>query len=259
MIDIIVPFHENLDLTERCVRSVTARSNTGVRLLLIDNASTADLAPRVSGVPGVEIVRSSRNLGWVGGVNWGLDLAKSDPIVLLNNDTIVPPGWLDTMIAILAEHPDVGAAGPVQHKGAFVGSDGGWHVLPQCPEWMARLSQGYPLYADSLSYDEYVARIKREYSGQAIFLNWLSFFCVMLRRAAVEQVGKLDTQFRYGCDDEDYCLRLGAAGWRCAVALDTIIYHAGGATFARTTSNYIACLADDRARLNRKHNLPSAA
>lgn len=57
----------------------------------------------------------------------------------------------------------------------------------------------------------------------------LSFACVMLRREAINQVGPLDESFEYGVDD-DYSIRLKAAGWQLAVA-DVHVHHEGAATW----------------------------
>lgn len=59
--------------------------------------------------------------------------------------------------------------------------------------------------------------------------NVLSFACVMIRREAIQQVGLLDESFEYGVDD-DYSIRLRAAGWKLAVA-DVHVYHEGAATW----------------------------
>ena len=95
----------------------------GARVVLVDNGSVQPLTDvDLAHLPGVEVVRSSRNLGFGGGVNLALDhLGVGRPgrppradapthIALVNNDAFVEPGWLDPLVRALEADPAVGAA-----------------------------------------------------------------------------------------------------------------------------------------------------
>lgn len=95
---------------ENCLSSVLNQNVHGFEVLLVDNGSKDGSAEFVlESFPTVKVVVLSENHGFAGGNNAGVKTAAGDIIVLLNNDTIVPPDWLETLIAPL-RHPSVAIA-----------------------------------------------------------------------------------------------------------------------------------------------------
>ncbi len=92
------------ELTIRAARSITGQLGDGDALVVVDNASGDGSAERLS-QEGLTVVRSSRNLGFGAGVNLGARGMSEDVLVLLNNDAVAEPGFLEAILAPLSDPP----------------------------------------------------------------------------------------------------------------------------------------------------------
>jgi tetratricopeptide (TPR) repeat protein len=141
-------------------------------------------------------------------------VATGDYVVLLNNDTIVTPGWLEGLVACAEEDPAIGIVGPMSNyvSGPQQVSDASYQDLP--------------------AFLEYARRFREQHSGRRISLDRIVGFCMLIKRALLERIGLLDERFGLGnFEDDDYCLRAKQAGFRLAVAGDVFIHHFGSRTF----------------------------
>jgi len=127
---IIIPVWNGADVIADCL--ATLRQNAGAALLeviCVENASTDESAEIIrSQHEWVNLVRQPVNLGFSGGINAGVHASRGDVLVLLNQDCLVQPGWLDELISALDTHPKVGvlgstiyhADGTINHTGAAI-------------------------------------------------------------------------------------------------------------------------------------------
>ena len=92
------------ELTIRAARSVTEQLRGGDTLVIVDNASGDGSAERLSRA-GLTVVESSENLGFGAGVNLGAQNMVEDVLVLLNNDAVAEPGFLEAILAPLSDPP----------------------------------------------------------------------------------------------------------------------------------------------------------
>jgi len=144
------------------------------------------------------LLRNVRNVGFVKAVNQGLSMANSPYIVLLNNDTKVVPEWIEKLKFPLEWDSRIAACGPVT-------------TATDCWQGREKLGEGYRVLPPSAM---------------------LAFFCVMLKKEAVDKVGLLDENFGVGlADDDDYCHRLKQAGYTLALAQSLLIPHYHRTTF----------------------------
>jgi GT2 family glycosyltransferase len=234
---IIILCCNEIDCTRQCLESVRRHTRADYELILIDNGST-DATPaylaEVARWPEparVVVLRNASNPGYAAGVNQGLAAARGRFLVLLNNDTVVTPHWLERL-ARCATHdwPHVGMVGPVSN----------YAPTPQ------HVPAGYATL-DGL--EKFAERHRQEYAGQALAVERLTGFCLLLRREVLQAVGGLDEGYGLGyCEDDDLCLRAQQAGFRLAVALDVFIHHHGSRTFRAVG---IDCQAQLRANLTR--------
>ena len=85
-------------------------------------------------------------------------------------------------------------------------------------------------------------------------------FCLLIRRAVIEAIGLLDERFGVGCfEDDDYCLRAIAAGWRAVIAQDAFVHHFGGRTFVGSGLDHAAILRENERRFREKWGRGSRA
>jgi len=213
-IDIIIPVWNQPELTVACLRSIREHTPEAYRIVLVDNGSEPEAFAAVDAElqnhPHL-LIRNQTNLGFVKATNRGICASDAPLLVIMNNDTEAAPGWIAKLTAPLAI-PMVAAVGPLtttphSWQGQWAGR-GGWVVLG--PDAM------------------------------------LAFFCVLIRRRAVDQIGLLDEDYGIGfADDDDYCSRLHEAGWRLALAQDLVIPHHHRTSFRqRFTDDEISEMQD---------------
>src|SRR5262245_58214407 len=104
------------DDTLSCLKSLRAQENIVVHTILVDNASIDDsVSAGRENFAEAEVIQTGANLGYAGGNNVGLNHALKrgfEYILVLNNDTVLDPYCLASLVADLKAHPNAAAAAP---------------------------------------------------------------------------------------------------------------------------------------------------
>jgi GT2 family glycosyltransferase len=218
-VSIIIVTYNNLELTQLCVESIFRNTTyPNYEVIIIDNASTGDtrnyLRYLARSNPAVKVVLNDDNRGFAAANNQGLRLAQGNYLVLLNNDTVVPKGWVEPMLHHL-ELPPIGLVGPVTNS---VGNEAKIDVAYSSLEQMEAFS------------DLYTAQNR----GRCFDIAMLAMFCVGMRREVFEEIGFLDEKFGLGMfEDDDYSRRAQNLGYRTVCAEDAFVHHYGQASFKK--------------------------
>lgn len=202
---VVVVTHQHAAEIPRCLAALR-----GERVVLVDNASTDATADVVAaGFPWVELVRSPRNRGFAAGVNLGLARAGRDDVVLVNPDAVVGPDTLDRLAQVLEEHPTVGVVAPRLRNpdGSVQESARSFKTVPsllarRTP--LGRLRWGRAVLARHLGPSA---------ADEPTEVDWALGALLVVRRAALDEVGPLDERFFLYEEDVDWCLRMWQAGW----------------------------------------------
>jgi GT2 family glycosyltransferase len=213
MISIVIPAYNQLEYTRQCIESIRLHTRIPYRLILVDNGSTEPVAEYFHSISGATVIRSDINTGFAAGVNLGIARAEGH-VLLLNNDTLVPPGALESLHGALLQSPDIGMAGPTSN---YVS---GSQLIPGLN------------FSDTGEINAYAAARRAEFSGVIRDVARLVGFCLLIRDSVVAEVGPLDEVYGIGnFEDDDYCVRVLRAGYRLVVDEGSFVFHYGNRTF----------------------------
>ncbi len=225
--DIVVPVYGQAAYTKGCVDSIRTHTTVPFRLIIVDDASVEtatieylkELSVREARV---RVLRQDQNRGYVDAVNLGLKNTAAEFVVVMNNDTVVYPGWLEEMIVVAGQDPQIGIVNP---------------------EWEVPREFG----SDTARY------VKQDISarhGEFMETDWARGFCYLTKRCVIDRIGGLDRDFAPAYyDDWDYSLRAAAAGYRCARALGAFVYHFRNVTYSTNSSGQTSALLQQKGQV----------
>ena len=243
---IVIVTINNLPFTKLCLGSLlenTARDAHDYEVIVVDNGSSDGTPQYLRAVEKrnehVRVILNASNRGFAGANNQGLAAARGDVLVLLNNDTVVPPGWLEALLAH-AREGRVGLVGAVTN----------------------RIGNEAEVEADYRTYGEFVGFARRraaEKAGRSFDIPMPAMFCLAMRRDVFEKIGPLDERFEVGLlEDDDYARRAHDAGYATVCAEDVFVHHFGQASFGGlvATGEYNRLLAANQRRYEEKWGEP---
>jgi len=227
-VDIVVCVHNALEDTRRCLDSVVRATPSPWRLIVVNDGSegptSAFLRQFAQGRSEVLLIENAQAKGYTRAANQGLRASSAAYVILLNSDTVVPPGWTDRLIECAESDPAIGIVGPLSNAAS-------WQSVPDrrdsAGEWMVNaLPEGMSIEA----MDEGVERLSERRFPRLPVING---FCFLIKRGLLDRIGYLDeATFPNGYGEEnDFCLRAGAAGFACAVADHVYVFHAKSRSF----------------------------
>lgn len=228
-VDVIVPVYRGLDDTRNCIESVLASPcRTHWQLVVINDASpepevTAWLREKAAQEPRITLLENEENLGFVGTVNRGMALNTAHDVLLLNSDTVVANDWLDRIRQAAYGDARIASVTPFSNNATICS-------YPRFCE-----GNDLPPGMDTAAIDALCARTN---PGQVVEVPTGVGFCMYIRRDSLNAVGLFDTEhFGKGYGEEnDFCQRAAAAGWRNLHLLDTFVLHTGGVSFGESKS-----------------------
>lgn len=215
---VVVPVFNAPEQTRRCLEALRTTLDARQPVIVIDDASNAaTITQLMESLPDQWTkVRNDSNLGFVASVNLGMTLAAGQDVVLLNADTQVTHGWLESLEACAGRDERVASATPLTNNGEIASipdfcQANAWPADPE--RWASACRRsGAPLYPE---------------------VPTAVGFCMFMRRGAIDEIGLFDeAAFGRGYGEEnDWCMRALEAGWRHVICDDAFVAHEGGASF----------------------------
>jgi len=217
-VSIVIISYEALPFLRKCVSSILKNTEyQNYEIVIVDNNSSeavkSYLRELEKNCPKVRTIFNDHNAGFASANNQGIKAsADSEYYILLNNDTVVPSGWLHRLV-YYASQPEIGIVGPVTN---CIGNEAQIHTAYNCMDEMNRVSWG----------------LRKHFQGEVFDIKVLAMFCVALRREIIDKIGYLDENFSIGMfEDDDYAQRIRAEGLRVICAEDVFIHHYGSVSF----------------------------
>lgn len=214
------------DITAACLESVRKISYQPYEVIVVDNGSSDGSRDHLQEkFPWITLLRSETNLGFTGGNNLGMKEAASrncDYYLLLNNDTIVAPDFLDELINEVEQHDDVGMANPKIYF--FDEPQRLWYAGGTISFFRGGKHLGLK-QIDSGQFDS---------TREVIFLTGCAF---LIKREVVEQVGFLDDRLFIHAEDLDWSMRVRKAGYKGLYVPKARIWHMEGVDSKKNEGN----------------------
>ena len=215
-VTIVIVGYNCCEPLRQCLSRLQA-SGAMPRVIVIDNASADSSAAMVrKEFPSVQLIANAENRGFAAGCNQGIRATTGDFVLLLNPDTLPDPAELEKLVQTLIAQPAVGACGP-----RILNPDGS--LQPSCRRFP---TLGIMICAELGWRGRYHMSDWRHDSTRDV--DQLMGSCLLLRRAALEQVGLLDERFFVYFEEVDLCWRLKQAGWRVLFVGEAGLTHLGG-------------------------------
>jgi len=232
-LSIAIVLYNSGDPLPDCVQSIRPELDSGfAELIAVNNASPDDSVSILHAeLPAAHVVELDGNRGFAAGVNAAVARARGRYWLLLNPDVRAPAGGLRALVAWMDAHPGLAVASP-----DIVDVDGRWEepgrALPSVGRTLLRLSRLHRLLPPGVRRrifgGSYLTR------GDQLNVGWVPGTAMIVRPAAVSEVGPLREElFMYG-EDLEWCWRMHRAGWRIGVCSSATFVHDTSAS-ARVT------------------------
>lgn len=210
-VSVIIPHWNGRHHLDDCLPSLRRQTFAAHEVILVDNGSTDGSQTYVRETyPEVRLIELGENRGFTGACNAGYAAGQGEIVCLLNNDTEADPDWLAVLMDTFERHPHVGivagkmllfdrrdhfhTAGDYYRVDGIPGNRGVWQ-------------------ADRGQYDR-EEPVFSACGGAAAY-----------RRAMIEEIGFLDDDFFFSCEDIDLAWRAHLAGWDVVYVPGAVVYH----------------------------------
>lgn len=225
MLDVIIVNYNSTPYLLDCLGSVTrALEGINATIQVQDNASTDNVASIRKVFPDVRLEINSVNLGFARAANNALKTTSNPFVVLLNPDTVVTPDFFKQTLAFMQQHSRVGILGPkiLDFDGTLQNSARSFPTpLTAFFGRSSMLSRFFP--NNPITCRNLLSLRSDGHTPMAV--DWISGACMVIRRAAIDQVGYLDERFFMYWEDTDWCRRMGRRGWQIIYLPTATIYH----------------------------------
>jgi glycosyltransferase involved in cell wall biosynthesis len=218
LVSIIIPSYKNLDYLSITIDSVRKNTNN-YKLFVVNSGDDNYVRNYLEQQRDIDVYDYKNKLTFSQAINIGLKHSVGD-VVLLNNDTIVGPGWLDEL-----------RKSPFDISNPFSNCDAGWihnqypvvdnvKLVPNMKIGQVNIEalQGLSSSPFGLMEETTLGR------------EWVAFYATYIKRKVIEKTGFLDEDFLNGGEDLDYCRRAVKQGFTCGHVFTSWVFHFGGKT-----------------------------
>ncbi|PPU76875.1 MULTISPECIES: glycosyltransferase [Xanthomonas] len=213
-VSVVIPVYDHIAHTLACLRALAAHPpQLAMEIVVVDDGSSDATTAQLPQIAGLRYHQRSSNGGFIAACNDGIAASRGEYVVLLNNDTIPQPGWLDRLLATFDQHPGAGLVGAqlvypdgrLQESGGVVFGDG-----------------------SAWSYGRFESAQDPRYAYVRA-MDYCSGAAIALPRALLHTLGGLDRRYMPAYyEDTDLAFAVRAAGHQVLVQPASVVVHDEG-------------------------------
>ncbi|HKU69055.1 MAG TPA: glycosyltransferase family 2 protein [Candidatus Baltobacteraceae bacterium] len=227
--------------TKMALESIRAYTAGEYEVIIVDNGSGPETVDWLRTLSDVRVIFNPTNRGYAGGNNQAIAAARGEYVVLLNNDVIVTQGWLEGLLGAFDRIPALGVSAPRSNRIA------GDQITPDA------------LYQNIEDMHVYAGKRRERFAGEGYLTDRAIGLCLCIDRRLIEEVGGIDERFGVGnFEDDDFCMRVRAAGYHIYVCDDVFIHHFGSQTFAANKVDWTGTMRENWKKFAQKWGYPQA-
>ncbi|RAP52861.1 MAG: hypothetical protein BZ138_02235 [Methanosphaera sp. rholeuAM270] len=226
LVSIIIVNHNGASHLTRLLNVIDDTIHLDYELIIVDNASndnSLDIIDFHHELP-ITLIKNQKNESFSYANNQGVKIAKGDYLLFLNNDTEPLDGWLNHMVDTLSSRDDVGAVGSKL-------------IYPDCDSSKINREKSYTIQHSGIIFkgaDGYTKPFNRDNSSEYADIRMrdteeeiiaVTAACLLIRKSVYLEVGGFDTEYLYGYEDVDLCLKLYKAGYKNIYNPKSVLYH----------------------------------
>ncbi len=222
---VVVVTHNSRRDLDGCLGSLSQHAPKVPHTIVVVDSGSTDGTPALIRArwPAVRVLEPGRNVGFARANNLAIDATRSELVLLLNPDTVVPAGAVDALVADLDAHPDAAVVGP-----RIVDGEGhaelSWGPMPSP---LAELRQKCLVRANDRRWPVVAPWIDR-LARQARWPDWVTGACLLIRRADLQAAGRFDERYFLYNEDVDLCAAVRARGRRIRFSPVAEVVHLRG-------------------------------
>jgi GT2 family glycosyltransferase len=243
-ISLIVLTWNNYQDTRECLESLKEITYSNCKIIVADNGSTDKSGERLKKeFPQYTFIRNGSNLGFAEGNNVGIRYGLkhgADYVLLLNNDTIVDPGFLEPLVGIAEADDQIGVVGPMNY-------------FYDAPKVIQSIGAGINLWKGSHSIIG-IREVDKGQYNQPMEVDYVSGAALLVKRQMMEDIGLLDPDYFLYNEEVDWCYRAAEVGYKIVAVPMSKIWHkissSSGGTNSPLSTYY---LTRNRILFMRKH------
>lgn len=205
--------------TVACLKSLETSSQVPFHTIVVDNGSQDDSVVEIrKQFPHISVLETGSNLGYAGGNNHGIQEALKynvDGVLLLNNDTLVEPGFIEAFIHSCKTHPEVGIWG-------------GYPLRFHSPGHLDHL--GGIWNSEKADFDLIGLNAPRGFQTD-LPLDYVCGCSIFIRREVFEKIGLLEPKFFLFWEEADFAMHAKKVGFKIGICKQAVLHHKVSASF----------------------------
>lgn len=248
-VSVLIVSWNTRELTLACLASLHAAAGAlHYDVWVIDNGSGDDSVQAIrERWPTVHVIAREDNVGFAAANNQGIQASRGRYVLLLNSDTEMTAGAMETLVRFADRLPRAGAVGPM-----LINPDGSFQWGPaRFPSIASELLSVSGL-GPRLFHKGYPSRGRRG-SGHVQRAEYISGACILARRTAIDDVGPLDEGYFMYAEETDWCWRLHRRQWEVWYTPEASVVHHGGQSTRQVREEMIRRLYRSKVRFFRLH------